>query len=159
MRNPRVTGKNAQVYRVTVEGGHTFRTTGNHKMIMRDGSEREVKDLTPGDSLWISHRANGKFNEALPGLRATKSQDYSWIRSNGNRTWKSAHRVMWEHFNGKKIGKDEVIHHVDFNSLNNSADNLVLMSKETHDRYHADLIKGENNPIFKIKSKIGRAHV
>jgi ribonucleotide reductase alpha subunit len=152
MRNPRVTGKNAQIYRVTVEGGHSFRATGNHKMIMRDGSEREVKDLIAGDSLWISHHVNGKFNEAMPGLRASTSQDYSWIRSGGNRTWKSAHRIMWEHFNGKKIGKDEVIHHADFNSLNNHPSNLVLMSKEDHDRFHADLIKGENNPIFKIKA-------
>jgi len=152
MRNPRVTGKSAQIYRVTVEGGHSFRATGNHKMIMRDGSEREVKDLITGDSLWISHHVNGKFNEAMPGLRATASQDYSWIRSGGNRTWKAAHRIMWEHFNGKKIGKDEVIHHADFNSLNNHPSNLVLMSKEAHDRYHADLIKGENNPIFKIKA-------
>ena len=156
MRNPRVTGKNIQIYRVTVEGGHSFRATGNHKMIMRDGSEREVKDLVTGDSLWISHHVNGKFNEALPGLRASVSQDYSWIRSGGNRTWKSAHRIMWEHFNGKKIGKDEVIHHADFNSLNNHLSNLVLMSKKDHDRYHADLIKGENNPIFKIKADPAR---
>jgi len=156
MRNPRVTGKNAQVYRVTVEGGHTFRATGNHKMIMRDGSEREVKDLVSGDSLWISHHVSGKFNEALPGLRATTSQDYSWIRNGGSKTWKSAHRIIWEHFNSKKIGKNEVIHHVDFNSLNNRADNLLLMSKEDHDRYHADLIRGKNNPIFKIKSNAKR---
>ena len=151
MRNPRVTGKNAQVYRVTVEGGHTFRATGNHKMIMRDGTQREVKDLVQGDSLWISHHVNGKVSEALPGLRVTSSQDYSWIRG-GSRSWKAAHRMIWEHFNGKKIDRGEVIHHADFNSLNNQADNLVLMSKEDHDRYHADLIKGENNPIFKIKS-------
>ena len=156
MRNPRVTGKNVQVYLVTVEGGHTFRATGNHKMIMRDGSEREVKDLVSGDSLWISHHVNGKFNEALPGLRATTSQDYSWIRNGGSKTWKSAHRIIWEHFNCKKIGKNEVIHHVDFNSLNNRADNLSLMSKEDHDRYHADLIRGKNNPIFKIKSNAKR---
>jgi len=152
MRNPRVTGKNAQIYRVTVEGGHSFRATGNHKMIMRDGSEREVKDLIAGDSLWISHHVNGKFNEATPGLHATTSQDYSWIRNGGNRTWKSSHRIIWEHFNSKKIGKNEVIHHVDFNSLNNHPSNLMLMRKEDHDRYHADLIKGENNPIFKIKA-------
>jgi ribonucleotide reductase alpha subunit len=151
MRNPRVTGKNAQVYRVTVEGGHTFRATGNHKMIMRDGTQREVKDLVQGDSLWISHHVNGKFSEALPGLRPTSSQDYSWIRG-GSRSWKAAHRMIWEHFNGKKIDRGEVIHHADFNSLNNQADNLILMSKEDHDRYHADLIKGESNPIFKIKS-------
>lgn len=156
MRNPRVTGQNMQVYRVTVEGGHTFRATGNHKMIMRDGQEREVKDLVAGDSLWISHHVNGKFNEALPGLRPTSSQDYSWIRNGGSRTWKSSHRMMWEHFNGRKVGKGEVIYHSDFDSLNNSIDNLVLMSKADHDRYHADLIRGENNPIFKIKSDPAR---
>jgi len=152
MRNPRVTGKNVETYRVTVEGGHTFRATGNHKMIMRDGSECEVKDLVAGDSLWISHHVHGKFSEALPHLSVTTSQDYSWTRSGGSKTWKSTHRLIWEHYNDRKIDKNEVIHHVDFNSLNNHVDNLLLMSKKDHDQFHGNLIRGENNPIFKIKA-------
>jgi len=156
MRNPRLTGKNMPVYKVTIEGGHTFKATGNHTMILRDGTRKMVQDLLPGDSLWIAQKAQAKFNEVLPGLRATQSQDYLWVKDCNSKSWKAEHRIIWEAHNNRKVDLHEVIHHVDFNAQNNNIDNLRLMSKEDHDAYHASLIKGENNPIFKIKADPAR---
>jgi ribonucleotide reductase alpha subunit len=152
MRNPRLTGKKKPVYKVTIEGGHTFRATGNHTMILRDGSRKIVQELQPGDQLWIAQKAHAKFNEVLPGLRATQSQDYIWVRDCNSKSWKAEHRLIWEAHHDRKVALGEVIHHIDFNASNNSINNLRLMNKEDHDAYHASLIKGENNPIFKIKA-------
>ena len=41
-----------------------------------------------------------------------------------------------------------VIHHKDYNSLNNSIDNLELMTKEYHDNVVHN-ISGDNNPMRK----------
>jgi ribonucleotide reductase alpha subunit len=63
MRNPRLTGKGVPVFKVTIEGGHTFKATGNHTMIMRDGSRKRVDELLNGDQLWVAHKVAGKFAE------------------------------------------------------------------------------------------------
>lgn len=56
MRHPRLTGQKLPVFKVTVEGGHTFTATGNHKMVMVDGTEKQVGDLQMGDQLYaITH--------------------------------------------------------------------------------------------------------
>jgi ribonucleotide reductase alpha subunit len=152
MRNPRLTGNNMPVYNVTIEGGHSFRATGNHKMILRDGSKKSVQELLPGESLWVAQKAQAKFSEALPWMSATQSQDYLWIKDCNSKSWKSEHRIIWEANNNVKIKHNEVIHHIDFNAKNNNLENLLLMSREDHNSYHSSLIKGKNNPIFKIKA-------
>lgn len=144
MRNPRITGFNVPVYRVNIEGGHSFKATGNHKLRMIDGSYREIKDIVAGDQLHVAFRAVGKFNEALPGLTATQSQDYTWISS--GKSWRPEHRLVWEHYNGI-IPKGHVIHHLDFDASNNSLDNLLCMSKADHDELHSRLMLGDKNPM------------
>lgn len=152
MRNPRITGYSQKLYKVTIEGGHSFKATGNHKMLMKDGTEKQICDIIPGDSLWVAHHVNAKFSEAIPNIKTNNSQKYSWIRNNSSKTWQAEHRLIWEFNEKQKLLKNQVIHHVDFNSLNNSFENLKMMSKEEHDAYHGSLIKGKNNPIFKIKA-------
>lgn len=152
MRHPRVTGYNMPVYKVTLEGGHTFKATGNHTMILRDGTRKKVSDLLSGDSLWIAQKSYAKFSEAIPGLKATSSQDYIWVKDCNSKSWRAEHRIIWTANNDQEIGLNEVIHHVDFDAMNNSIDNLRLMSKKDHDAYHASLIAGDNNPIHKIKA-------
>jgi ribonucleotide reductase alpha subunit len=156
MRNPRLTGNNVPVFKVTLEGGHTFRATGNHTMVMRDGTRKRVDELLSGDQFWVAQKISAKFTEALPGHRATKSQEYLWTRDCNSRHWRTEHRQIWEFNNGTKIPKQHVIHHVDFVASNNVPHNLKSMAKNEHDIYHASLIRGDNNPIFKIKANPAR---
>ena len=46
------------------------------------------------------------------------------------------HRYLMERHLGRKLGRDEVIHHIDGNRANNSLDNLVVMSRGEHSRLH-----------------------
>lgn len=46
------------------------------------------------------------------------------------------HRLVMENYLGRKLGKDEVVHHIDGNRKNNNIENLVLMTRGEHSRHH-----------------------
>ena len=48
------------------------------------------------------------------------------------------HRYLAEKFLGRYLTKDEIVHHKDGNKLNNSLDNLEVLSKYEHQRVHAE---------------------
>lgn len=51
MRNPRITGYNKDIYRVTLDDGNHIDCTANHKFRLSDGTYKEVKDLSIGVAL------------------------------------------------------------------------------------------------------------
>lgn len=51
MRNPRITGYNKDIYRVTLDDGNHIDCTSNHKFRLSDGTYKEVKDLPIGVAL------------------------------------------------------------------------------------------------------------
>lgn len=150
MRNPRITGYDKDVYEVKLDDGSIFKCTDNHKLLMSDGSYQEVKNLAPGDSLHVAWRYEASIKDIWPGANA-KSQNYIWMKTVEKKTPKTEHRLIYEFYNGE-IPKKNVIHHIDFNAQNNSINNLRSMTKLDHDALHADHMRGENNPIHKLKA-------
>ena len=148
MRNPRITGYKQQLYKVSLENGHSMRVTGNHKLRLKDGSYVEAKDLKEGDSLHIMTKYEASIEEIFPNSNS-RSSNYYWLNNGDFKSSKSEHRFIYEQTNDK-IKNGDVIHHKDFNSLNNSLENLILMSKKEHDRYHGDTIRGEKNPYHRM---------
>jgi DNA-binding transcriptional MerR regulator len=49
------------------------------------------------------------------------------------------HILLAEHYFNRLVKKGEVVHHKNFNKLDNTPDNLVIMTKKEHDRLHAQL--------------------
>jgi DNA gyrase subunit B len=49
--NARITKRNAEVIRVTLDNGETIICTPDHRFMLRDGSYKAAQDLTPDDSL------------------------------------------------------------------------------------------------------------
>ena len=49
MRNPRITGYNQPMIKLTFEGNHEVKCTLNHKILMSDGHYKEAKDISVGD--------------------------------------------------------------------------------------------------------------
>lgn len=72
------------------------------------------------------HRTNTRF-----GLVHKNNKGY--YRTSDNQL---LHRKIWEEFYGQKIPDGMVIHHKDFNPLNNSISNLELMTHEEHLSLH-----------------------
>jgi ribonucleotide reductase alpha subunit len=51
-RNPRLTGQAKEIWKLTLDDGSTFRATPDHRILKRDLSYTQLKDLKPGDSLY-----------------------------------------------------------------------------------------------------------
>jgi len=56
MRNPRITGYNQPVYKITFDDGNHLKVTNNHKFRLKNGSYRRTDELKKGDSLRIITR-------------------------------------------------------------------------------------------------------
>lgn len=54
----------------------------------------------------------------------------------GEHKGRSVHVVAMESRLGRKILKDEVVHHIDNDKMNNDIDNLALMTRSAHTRLH-----------------------
>ena len=55
----------------------------------------------------------------------------------------NAHYVFCQYYRLDKIPKGFIIHHKDGNSLNDSIDNLVMMSDKAHKEFHNKLAKNK----------------
>jgi len=62
------------------------------------------------------------------------SSKYRGVKVNGKKM--DAHRHLMETLIGRPLDKDEVVHHRDGNPLNNSPDNLVVMTRSEHTKLH-----------------------
>jgi len=123
MRNPRITGYNIPVYKITIEGGHIMKVTGNHKIRLKNGEYVEAKNLKNGDSLQIMTKHEASLNDMFPKSNS-KGTDYRWLNNSEFKTNVSEHRFIFEQLNNTTIDSGYVIHHKDFNSLNNNINNL-----------------------------------
>ena len=56
-----------------------------------------------------------------------------------NRGYVREHRLVMEKAIGRYISPDEVVHHLDGDTLNNSVENLQIMGKRCHDRMNTHL--------------------
>lgn len=147
-RNARVTRENTPILKITMDDGCTIRATSNHLFMLNDGSFIEAGDLRPGDSLkplYKKTRYRAKNGRALFDEKPYPSAvGYEYFFNGKNFT--STHRWVYHHLNNDS---PEVVHHVNFCSLNNSPDNLHGMTNQEHDAIHCRYGSSNNsfNPI------------
>lgn len=166
-RNPRVTGHNKKLLRVWLDDGSFLDTTPDHDFLLLNGSRVKAKDLVSGMSL---PRFAKRLEPAKKG-----SKDYYLVHCdvkdvNTDRTFE--HRLISKFYNSSEWDRIKVssavngyvrggivVHHKDFNQLNNAPDNLQLMTFRDHVQYHSNLMAdGEKNGHFSgVTSKDIRA--
>lgn len=59
--------------------------------------------------------------------------------------WPKKHRWVMEQHLGRKLGRHEIVHHVDENTLNNELSNLRIMSMGCHSQLHSVTEKWSRN--------------
>lgn len=149
MRNPRYTG-HKEVYEITLENGHKIKCTGNHKILVNNVGYVEAQNLKIGDSLYLMNKFECNWKDVHNTKRNDRLKDYLFINHTNNSKLIPEHRIIYD-FNNP-LNDAQIVHHIDFNSQNNSPDNLQGMTAKEHNYYHSELKKGKNNPIFKVLS-------
>ncbi|MBP9778310.1 MAG: HNH endonuclease [Rickettsiaceae bacterium] len=127
MRNPRITGYNQDIYRVTLENGHAIDVTKNHKFKLLDNSYKETQYLNPGDSLSIvsvydsEQKEDNIYRYRVLGHLSENHLEHRLIAKNkfGN------------------IPNNTHVHHIDGNPKNNSPSNLELIDGKKHLKFHS----------------------
>lgn len=151
MRNPRITGYKERILKITLSDGSIIRCTENHEILMLDGTYKRADELKGGDRIHHEIKFNASIKEIFPKANS-KSQDYVWW-NNGKVTNKGEHRIIAEFNLGRKLQRGEIVHHKDFNAINNAWINLEPMLKKDHDELHAKNMVGENNPMNRFPEK------
>ncbi len=132
--NARVTKKNAEVVKVTLDNGETILCTPDHRFMLRDGTYKTAASLTVDDSLMPLYRKLSDITE--PGITI---DGYEMVWDNRSDSWLFTHTVAdwynrWQGIYQKEDG--EHCHHLDFNKLNNNPTNLQRLSVEEHLNLH-----------------------
>lgn len=151
MIHPRISGYNQDIYKITLENGHSLKCTGNHKILTNNRGYVEAKNLTKNDSLALMTKSELTWDERYHKVTNKKHQPYNFIFLSGYNKVNSEHKLIYEYYNPEDKNF-QVIHHIDFNGLNNNPENLKGMSRKDHIDYHKIKMFGENNPMVKIKN-------
>ena len=101
--------------------------------------------------MWRKHGNALFFDERI---RPT-SHGYYRVGAKGQQE----HRKIYEDFIGRKLSKNEVVHHIDFNRTNNKIENLYLYSSiGEHSRQHCNYRKLckelKDNEVIKFKDGV-----
>ena len=142
-RHPRKTGEQKEVWKLTLDDGSTLTATPDHKILLRSGEYKELKDLSEGESIfpWNSLNSNGYRQISNTGAKLSNSQ---WRRN------RRQYRLIHEYYNGVVDAKVYAIHHKDYDSENDAIENLEVMTHEAHRRLHAERMMGDKNPYHRM---------
>lgn len=169
-RRPRMTREFSELVEIKLDDGTSFKVTPDHKMLLLDGTKCEAKDLVPGDSL---PRLSKHLEPVVKGGNNYLLMHCNTRNSNKNKVFehrmisKFCHPEVWEErFNLEEksgwIRGGLVVHHKDYNPLNNSPDNLDVMSFREHSAIHSRDNTGEKNSMWgkthseETRKKIGQ---
>jgi len=159
-RHPRLTGSQSILVEIEFNDGSILKVTPDHEFPLLDGTIKTANDLRAGDR--------------LPAF--TKRQEP--VKQGGNNYWRvysnihNPSKKVFEHrliakFNNPSLWETTydvaqrsgwidgglVVHHKDYNPLNNHPDNLEIMTFGEHTRLHGSQDNsGEKNPMY------GRKH-
>lgn len=140
-RNPRLTKSQAEVWKLTLDDGSTLTATADHRVMLRDRSYVELRDLKPGNSVFPFSSFNSH------GYRQVCNTGVKMI--GGARRNTRQYRLIHSFMVGTVDPKTHAIHHVDFDSNNDHIENLRVMTREDHTRLHAERMMGDANPYHK----------
>jgi len=144
-RNPRLTGEKKEIWKLTLDDGSTLRATPDHKILLKDLTYRNLCDLQPGDSIvpFNSFNSNGYRQVCNTGEK---------LQGEGFRN-RRQYRLIHEFLRGSVDAKTHAIHHADFDCLNDSIDNLTVMTHDEHRELHAVKMRGSNNPYHRMDAE------
>ncbi|TRU87145.1 MAG: DNA topoisomerase (ATP-hydrolyzing) subunit B [Microcystis novacekii Mn_MB_F_20050700_S1] len=135
--NARITKKDAEVIKITLDHGEAIICTPDHLFLLRDGSYKAAAALTPEDALMPLYRKLSDLRD--PGITIN---GYEMVWNPASDSWLFTHVIAdwYNRWQGiYQLEDGEHCHHIDFNKLNNNPSNLQRLSIQDHlelHRYH-----------------------
>lgn len=120
----RMTKLTTEFVDVVLDSGAVERCTPEHRWMLRDGSYREAKDLKPGIDRLMPINRHWPVNGG-----------YERLTDRGGKRELTHHMVMVAM--GAELGKDDIVHHLDGNKINNVPENLSVSQRDAHSKRHA----------------------
>ncbi len=156
IENPRLTKRNVQVIKITLDNNKEIICTPNHKFMIRNGNYKEAKDLTKEDSLMPFHKRISKMGGriTIDGYEMVWDQKKNFIFTH----------MLADEYNLKNniytLEQGDAKHHIDFNKLNNNPTNIIRLPKEEHLILHTQhLDKTLHREDIKEKAKMAHQNL
>lgn len=144
VRNPSKTRITTELCYVTLDNDELIKCTPDHKFLMRDGTYKEAKDLSPNDSLMPLYIDIAK-NVNVDHEYRSSLNNYLTVYNPRHDNYKFIHYLADEYNKRKgmlRTPKENswVRHHIDFNKYNNNPNNVVRYGYVEHWKLHHDNI-------------------
>jgi len=139
---------NAEIYRITLDDGSSFEATDDHKILLKSGHYKMVRDLKEHDSIMPIHV------KAMKGEKSRTTRYHYWA----GKSWQPQYRAIWKYFR-HKFKKGHHIHHEDFNALNDAIDNLKELPDAEHQKLHINAMTGDLNPAKRMMNDTWRHNI
>jgi len=146
-RNPRLTKKNVEVWKLKLDDGSELIATPDHQILTSNLTYKQLKDLTPGESLvpFYSFDSNGYRQISRTGAKMM----------GGNFRNRRQYHLIYGFYNQDENIDHKLysIHHYDFNNKNDRPENLQKMLRYEHIEFHTERMRGDKNPYHKMSAK------
>jgi hypothetical protein len=117
--------------KVNLDDGSSFKCTADHLIKLRDGNYLEAGKLQVEQSIMPLYKS-------LRNPWKNSKRKYGYVYNPAIDDWIAIHRQI------SRIKKlyHQIIHHKDFNSLNNNPTNLIVVTPQEHRRIHSNSFWG-----------------
>lgn len=99
---------------------------------------------------FCSHECANEYRSANAAKKVYEENGYKvhHIRGYNKRGNAKEHRLIMEAHLNRKLGPDEVVHHINGDKLDNRLENLKVMTRSEHSRFHREMEKAEGKKLF-----------
>jgi len=139
------TGINSQLIEIELKNGNVLRVTPNHKLfISPTQTMTAIEYLSMWQSLSNRSKRRGEYPHIVYLNRSMMNEHYIKVKASSQKNYVLEHHLNY----GERIDSGYNVHHIDGNSLNNSKDNLEVLTHSEHSRItnigHEDYSKGKD---------------
>ena len=132
-----------EAYEITFDNGTNIIGSFNHRLMKRDGTYCEIKELNPGDAMMPFYRRSVSTDDTGVQHNHYQTSIYTIDRKENKYGWAAEHKMLAEYILGRKLASDEVVRHKNFLVHDNRIENLEVVTKtKEHQRLHVENLNG-----------------